>query len=122
MHKSLYRGKIEQIKEQIEKKAAIREAAEEALQGTTDEEDVLKDKIVKKALLKAKATDTDLEDTVSSKKLKTKLKEAEYEAEAAKVDASRALEKDTKMTVQEKIAKKKEVKNSMIFLLKNREL
>ena len=66
MHSSLYRGKIDQIKEEIEKKALVREAAEEALKNTTDEESELKGKILKKALLKAKATDTDLEDATTS--------------------------------------------------------
>ena len=66
MHSSLYRGKIESIKQEIEKKALIREAAEEALKSTTYEESELKGKILKKALLKAKATYTDLEDATSS--------------------------------------------------------
>jgi hypothetical protein len=102
MHSSLYRGKLDLIKEKIEQKALIKEAAEESLKSTTEEEETLKEKIVKKALLKKKLSDDDSTD------IKTKLKEAEYEAEAAKADAEKADELDGKLTMKDKIAKKKE--------------
>lgn len=43
------------INKEISKKSAIKQAAEEALQGTTSEEESLKESIVKKALARAKA-------------------------------------------------------------------
>jgi hypothetical protein len=48
------RDKIDLIKDKIEKKSVIKEAAEEALKGTTAEAESLKEKIAYKALDKVK--------------------------------------------------------------------